>query len=913
MNQEAERPVAISLRLYHALANAFPQEFKNAYGDELLVTAENAVEDIWRRYGVAGLVRLLADIAVRVPIEHLAEVRRDIRYGLRMLLRSPGFTAVSLISLTLGICIATCADSEMNGMIFRNVPGTSDPDELVSLELPVSYPNYKRYRELRDVFSSAAAYVAPVPFGVSLDGRTDRIWGHLVSPSYFSTLGVRPVLGRAFDPQDEQPGSACTVVTSHRFWEERLGADRSAIGKTLRLNGQPCTIVGVGPERFLGASPSLLVSDLWVPVSVGSRVAPELADNALERRDLTMFQMVARMKAGVAQERAEAELDAVARQLERDNGEAPDRDKERRVLLVPGGKVLPIRKQDRPLFTEFFMILAGLVVLIASANVANMMVARSADRRREIAVRLALGASRIRLVRQLLTESMLVALGAGILGFVLSVWLMHLLSQLRMPLPNPVTYDLNVDARAFLFAIVITALTGFGFGLLPALQATRRDLSPALKEGGTVVVRRLRRASLRNLLLLSQVAGSLMLLLLVGVLALGIQTTLGMQKGFNPRDLYLISLDPVRDGHSGKEAVDFLHKLLDRVQGLPSVTAAALTETVPVTIGGGPGVRFSTPVARAENSQAINWAERYVVGKDYFHTAGIPILSGHGFGKEDEAEGATAVIVSEELVRRYWKGENPLGRRIELSNDEISRGSGPMPANIDYRPQVLGKSPQMFEVIGVAADVTNDLVVQKEHPAIYFPLHPVDYTQPSLRGMTLIVRSVPGADVIEAVRREISTIDSSLTPFNSRSMMDQIGEFMSPLRAAAWTYACIGAFGLVLASVGLAGVTAYSVTQRRHEIGIRMALGAHAAQVLGLIMKEGIVLVVIGTIIGLSGAWVGMSLLSSLFSTVATVGKSDPALVLGAPFLLASLALAACYIPARSSMRIDPALALRHE
>jgi predicted permease len=837
---------------------------------------------------------------------YLAELRQDIRYGLRMLAGSPGFTAVALVSLSLGICIATCAYSEMNGLL-RDLPGVRNPDELVALQTPASYPNYKRYRERTDIFSDTFAYIAPVPFGVSNGGRTERTWGHLVTASYFSTLGVRPSSGRFFENDREQS----VVVVSYRFWREHLGADPSIIGKSLRVNGYPSIVIGVGPKDFLGASPALFVSDLWVPVSVDARMAPELADNALERRDLTMFQVVGRLRPGVTEAAAEAELDAVAQQLAQSYGEAGKDQKGRRVLLLGGGKILPIRKQDLPFFKEFLLVLGGMVLLIACANVANMMLARAADRRKEIAIRLALGASRARLIRQLLTESMLIAAGAGVPALLLSVWLMHLVSQIRMPLPIPISFDLNPDWRALLFTFGVTLVTGIAFGLAPALQATRADFTPALKEGGNIQLRKHRRFSLRNALVLCQMAASLTLLLLTGYMGLGIQSTLGIQEGFNPRNLYLMSLDPVRDGYSPERAADFLQKLLDRVKQLPSVNAACLTDTVPVAIGGDAGVMFSTQGGDA--ARDLHWALRHTVGRDYFETAGIPILAGRGFRKEDEANSAAVVIVSEELVRAYWKGEVALGRRIEVGNDEVSAGLGAMPGTIDFRSAVLGKGRRTFEVVGVARDVTEDLVVSKKHPVVYFPLHPADYSQPSLRGVTLMVRAAPGADVISAVRREVSTMDSNLTPFNARSMTEQIAQFMSALKAASWTYGLIGVFGLILASVGLAGVTAYTVTQRGHEIGIRMALGAQKRDVLGLVMREGAILVTVGTLTGLAFAWAGMRALSSFFFSVASVNSSDPVLLVGAPVLLAGVALLACYVPARKSMRIDPAVALRAE
>lgn len=916
MNRTAgatNRPVAITLRIYRALASAFPHEFNNVYGDELLQVAEDAVEPIWRRHGVAGLARLLLDIAIRVPAEHLSELRRDTRYGLRTLAASPGFAAGALISLSLGIGIATCAYSEVNGLL-RDLPGVPNPGELVALQAPVSYPTYKRYRELHDLFSGTFAYVAPVPFGVSQNGRTERTWGHLVTPSYFSTLGVRPRLGRTFDESDATPSQEPTVVVSYRFWEERLGSDPSAIGKTIRINGHPCTVIGVGPMEFLGASPALFAADLWLPVTADAHLAPELENDALERRDLTMFQVVGRLRPGIADAAAQAELNAAAQQLAEFYGDSDRNQKGPRVLLVGGGKILPLRKQDVPFFREFLLVLGSLLLLIACANIGNMMLARAADRRREIAVRLALGASRARLVRQLLTESVLLALGAAPPAFLFSVWIMHLFSQLKMPLPIPVTFDLTPDWGVLAFTFAVTGLTGVAFGLAPALQATRTDLVSALKECGDARFRKHRALSLRNALVLCQMAASLTLLLITGYLGLGIQGTLGVQEGFDPKDLYLVSLDPVRDGYSAARAADFFEKLLDRVKRLPGVTAVCLTDTLPAATDGNPGVWFSKPGGQSDGgSRNANQARKHIVGRSYFETVGIQIVSGRGFERQDEANDAAAVVVSQEAVRQFWKGEDPVGSRIEIGNRTASGGFGMWPGTIDYRSNVLASASRTFEVVGVARDVSEDIVVSKKHSAVYFPLHPVDYAQPSLRGVTLMVRAAPGVDAIGEVRREISAMDSGIIPFNARSMIEHIAQFMSTLKAASWTYGLMGLFGLVLASVGLAGVTAHSVAKRGHEIGIRMALGAQKRDVLRLVMKEGATLVTAGTVAGLAFALAGIRALSGMFFTVASVQGYDPVLLVGAPLLLAGLALLACYVPARRSARIDPVVTLRME
>ena len=897
-----------------SLEGVFAQLAEVDDGEEVAGRIVEVMSD--RRVGTQVAVRGVSAAAVTVaaapppaaprrPATWFAGLRKDLRFAWRTLAGSPGFTAVALISLALGIAIVTCAFSEMNAMALRTLPGVPRPEQLAALQLPASYPDYQRYRARSDIFSSAMAYVAPVPFGVSLGGQTERRWGHLVTPSYFSTLGVRPALGRLFGAEEERAGPVVAVVMSYRFWQERFASDPAVLGRTIRLNSQSATIVGVGPRDFAGASPLLFAADLWVPIAQGEHIAPELAGNALERRNRAIFRVVGRLRPGVNMVRAEAELDASARQLEQENGDFDRAQKGRRVTLVEGGRLLPLRPQDLPFYTSFFTVMSGLILLIAFANVANMQLARAAGRRKEIAVRLAVGANRARLVRQLLTESMLLVAAAVLAGVLLSVWLTHLMSQLRMPLVFPVHFDIHPDARVLLLAIGLTALAGLVFGLAPALSATRTDLAPALNEGGNVQLSRAR-FGLRKILMVAQFAGSLTLLVIVGTLSLGIQTSMGMQTGFRPHNLYLLSLDPVRDGYSADQTRTFLDKLLDRVTTLRSASAACLTATVPVSLGG------RVQVSDGGKPLMVN---RHVVGRGYFATAGIPVLLGREFRKEDQVNQTPAVIVSQELAREMWNGGAAVGRQIEIGRDEIVPAKV-LPGSYDYRTET---SPvrQRFQVVGVAGDVGEGLIVtSKPKPAIYFPLRRQDYAQPPAEGLTLMVRAVPGADAVTAVRREIAALDPAITPFHVRSMTQQIDDFMSPLRSASWTYGAIGIFGLVLSAVGLAGMTAYSVTQRRREIGIRVALGARRGNVLALVMSEAVVLIAAGAAIGLAAAWAGTRFLAAMNASVGQVtstGPSDPVVLLGSPLLLAALALAACYLPARASAGIDPVTALRQE
>ncbi|MGC4055991.1 MAG: ABC transporter permease [Paludibaculum sp.] len=634
-----QRPVSVTLRLYRALERMFPHEFRNVYGEELLQAAEDLVEPVWRRHGVTGLFRLLLDLAWRVPVEYASELRYDVRFGIRRLAGSPGFTAVALTSITLGVCIATCAYSEMNGLL-RDLPGVRAPEELVALQAPVSYPAFRQYHELPNLFSESFAYVAPVPFGMQSGERTERIWGHLVTSGYFSTLGVHPWLGRFPGEADVQPGQAPVAVVSYRYWQEHLGSDPTVVGRKLRVNGSPCTIIGVAAREFLGASPTIFPADVWLPVTVDAGVAPEMGQSALERRDLTMFQMVGRLQTGTTEASAQAQLNAAAQQAADSFGDPDRQQKGLRVQLMGGGKILPLRKQDVPFFKEFLLVLGGLLLLIACANVANMMLARAVDRRKEISVRLSLGASRVRLIRQLLTESVLLSMASALPALLLSYWMMHALSQLKMPLPIPVGFDLTPDWRALLFTFAATGAAGVVFGLAPAIQATRSDLVPALKESGRPRSELRRAPRLKNGLMLLQMAASLTLLLMTGYLGIGIQSTMGVQEGFDPRNLFMVSLDPVRDGYSAERATDLLEKLLERVKAKRGVISASLTDTLPVAVDGNAGVRFLNADSNGDGRRAANWARKHIVGRDYFETVGIRILSGRGFQRQDEGTGA---------------------------------------------------------------------------------------------------------------------------------------------------------------------------------------------------------------------------------------------------------------------------------
>jgi len=903
------RPVAFTLRLYRALARAFPQEFQNAYGEEMMQAAEDSIEPVWRRHGIAGLLRLIIDIALRLPAEYAAEFKQDVRYGLRSLAGSPGFTAVAMISLTLGIGVATSAFSEMNGFVMRDVPAVSHPEELVMVGAATSYPHYQRYREHSELFTSSAAYAAPVAFAVRQGNSTERVWGHIVTPSYLAALGVRPVLGQDFGAGDEAGGAAPRIIVSYAYWQQHLGGDAAVVGRSLTVNHHLCTIIGVGPRDFRGASPMTFGADLWMTLHGAERLAPELAGGVLARHDVTRLYVIGRLRPGVTEARAEMVLDGVARQLNQDWGEREPSGKGRTVVIRPGGKLVPLRKQDLPFFTTFFTVLGGMILLIASANVTNMMLARAMDRRQEIAVRLALGAGRGRLVRQLLTESMLVAASAGLLGFALASILMHLASRLKYPSPMPITFYLEPDARVLIFTLAMTLFTGLALGLLPALRATRADLSVALKPS---VAPRHRHFGLRNALMLAQVAASLALLLITGFLVMGHRAIAGGDLGFEPRDLALVSLDPVRSGYTPPRAAEYFRRLLDRIKSRPSTLRASIADSVPMSAVGKPGVAFT--VDGPDGVKRLHGGRRARVGEDFFSTIGIPLLAGRTFRKQDETDESTAAVVSANLARDCWPGREALGQRIELGDDDAARFDMVGQSAAGGRTGLVGQT-RVVQVVGVVEGVRDG--VNKSAPGmIYLPLRPADYARSGAHGLTVVVRSAPGADALEAVRRDAAALDERLTPFEMRTMVEQVDQMMFAVRSALWTYGVIAAFGLLLAVVGLAGVTAYTVSRRRREIGIRMALGARRGAVLRMVMQEGAALTGVGTALGLGLAWAGIRALSVFLSSVArasAVSTSDPRLLVGAPLLLAALALAACYLPARRSLGIDPAVTLREE
>jgi predicted permease len=580
----------------------------------------------------------------------------------------------------------------------------------------------------------------------------------------------------------------------------------------------------------------------------------------------------------------------VARRIEEVNDE-PDRKREgQRVTLLPGGRVFPIREQDLPKVSALPTVLVGLVLVVACANVATMLVARAAARQREIAIRLSLGAGRARLVRQLLTESVLLGLLGGAAGLLFALGYHALISRFLAILPSQMLYEWRVDWRAFVAALVVAGASTVLFGLAPALQAARADVTPALKGGSSVQLRRYRWFSLRNILVLQQIAASLTLLLVTAFVVVGLSRSRSNELGFPPGNLFMISVDPVRDGQAPAQAAEFFAKLPERVRRLGGGTQAALAQTVPFGFNAGQTV-IASKLELSGGPKLMRSLETERVGAGFFETLGVPVLAGRTFRETDEREASRVIVVNQTLAQENWPEQNALGRTLELNG-------------------------ATYEIVGVVGDVGSGFALERRRPCVYHPNLPSGYAHPSAQGVTLLVRAEPGADIPLLVRREVSGMLPDLTVFNLTSVTEQVERMSSILRMTMGIYGGIGAFGLVLSSVGLAGVTAYSVARRTHEIGVRRALGAQNRDVIGLVMGEGLALIAVGTALGMVVSFAAVQAMSATLSAVAEITRTslhDPLLLTGAPLLLAALALLACYLPARRSVRINPVEALRVE
>jgi predicted permease len=882
--------VNLFLSLYRRLANAYPHEFRMLYGEDLERLGEDAAPEAWRRYGLPGLVRLLADIAVRLPAEYLTEIRQDVVYTLRVLAKAPGFTSVAVLSLGVGIGMCCAVLSECRAIV-GPAPGLRDPATLATfIWSQASYPYFERYRDARQTVAGAAAVLGPVPFAVASTGdksaRAERVLGHLVSPEYFTTLGVTPAAGRVFGPETEKPGMAPVVVVSDRFWRTHLGADPHAVGRGLRLNGSMATIVGIGPKNFLGIWPQS-PADLFVPVTCGVSLAPELSGDPLHRSDREIFRVVFRLAHGVTLPAAEAALDAMTRNLDQETGARYARDPKGRVVrLMPAGTVGYARPEQHAFVDTFNVVLWALVLSLVCANLASLLLARGSQRRREIAIRLSVGASRVRLVRQFLTESVVLSLAGGLAGIVLAYGITRVLSSLPLPSQIPLEFNCQLDFQVLAITLAIALAAGIGFGLAPALSSTRTDIGVTLKEGAQAPLRGYRSFGLRNLFVVGQMAASLMLLLVTWFVALAFLSAARIDTGVEVANLNLVSLDPVRDGYSAERTAALFRDLPDELARVNGVRAVALTgSAVP---SHGDATHVSAPAGDGKVGQILISAER--IGANYFATLGVPLVGGREFDLRDREQDGLAIL-DQTAARTLFGAGDPIGRRIR-------------------------EGERNYTVVGLARDMRAGLMITKPGATMFLPLTAEWLGKNTAQRVTVLVRGTAGRDTMAAVRDRIASLHPDLTVFDAHTMQEDLDRTNSLAQWESAIFVILGFFALLLACVGLGGVTAYAVVRRRKEIGIRMALGAHARQVQGLVLREGTALVAVGSVLGVSGAFALVRVFSAYSDLLArSFGRvgNNPLLLVGAPLALAGLAMLACYLPAWRATGIDPVSALREK
>jgi predicted permease len=813
---------------------------------------------------------------------------KDIRFGLRMLVKNPGFTAVAVISLALGIGANTAIFSIINSFLLAPLP-VAEPNRLVSIfttdqknpgPLPVSHYNFLDYRDKTDVWDGMAAYnFAAVNLNRST-GEGRQLFALVATGNYFDVLGVKPLYGRTFLPDEDRTlGTHPVTLLSYGCWQRDFGGDPGIVGQTISLNRRDFTVIGITPKDFtgtdIGGAP-----DLWIPMMMHREVQPDLAMFYDARRGLA-FNLIGRLKPGVALPQAQAAMGALASELEK---EYPKDNEGRSVQLVPllTARLDPGGDGQTVATSAILMSIVGIVLLIACANVANLLLARATRRRREIAIRVAIGASRARLVRQLLTESLVLSLIGGAVGLLAAFWTKDIISSLVPFGGGPNASQIDLDSRVVLFTLVITLASGLLFGLAPALQASRADLVPTLKGDITVPVGpRGFRFNLRKTLVVLQVALSLFALITAGLFVRSLQKAKAVSPGFITDNVVLMGFNLGREGYSQEQALQFHRLLLERVATVPGVQAATIARDRPVSFGFLRSV-FLEGQEPAPGGRGV-LVQTNDVGSRFFETLGIPVVRGRDFAETDNEKAPQVVIINEVMAKRFWPEQDALGKRFKFFGDA------------DYR-----------QVVGIAREVKVTSLTERPRPLVYMPMQQ-DYAPQ----VTLHVRAAGDATtLVAALRSEIKALDPNLSVLNVETMSERVNQSLQGERTQATLLGSAGVIALLLASLGLYGVMSYMVAQRTREIGIRMALGASRGNVLGLVLKQGATLVSVGVVIGLGAAF-GLTRLvaSSLFGITAV----DPLTFAGTSLVLVLVSLAASYLPARRATKVDPIIALRYE
>jgi putative ABC transport system permease protein len=807
---------------------------------------------------------------------------QDLRFALRILAKSPGFTAVAVLSLALGIGANTTIFSLINAALFKPLPRVKEPDRLVWFRAPASYPDYEDFRDQNDVFSGISSLSGTREISLSRDGQPELVKGEFVSANYFSVLGVDVSTGRAFLPEEDRIADAQPVVVlSHGLWRRRFGGDPNLIGGSVNLNGLSFTVIGVAPPGFVGAEVHI-PRDLWAPMAIYPRLPPAgkgaTDPNPLRNRGMYWLNLVARLKPGVTRVQAQAAMTAIVARLPQERYDQTIDERLRAVeLLTVSGGLDPRDRAGALPISGLLQAIVSLVLLTACANIAGLLLARSSLRRREIGIRQALGASRARIIQQLLTESLLLSLLGALAGLLVAAWARDLLISLSGATPIA-ALDLSLDYRVLSFTFSASLLAGLTFGLAPALQASKPDLIPALKN--EAAGKGYRRSRLRNAFVVSQTALSVVLLIGSGLFIRSLQNAQTIDPGFKVEGALIATLDPGLLRYGEEQGQEFFRQAVERVEALPGVESASLMDFVPL------GLRFAQHdvfVEGRNGSRAVSTGFN-TVGPRYFQTMGIPVRRGREFTTQDRTGALPVVMLNETLARRLWPGEDPIGKRLRLG----------------------GPSDPEAEVIGVARDGKYATLGENARPYIYRPL-----LQSYASRMTLVVRTTGNPETLSAaVREQIHSLDPNLPVAQIKTLAELVEFALFPARLGA---ALLGAFGLLalgLAATGVYGVIAYSVSQRAQEFGIRMALGADGADVRRLVLREGLKVALIGVTVGLA-----ISLAATRLTTgfLYGVGANDPLTFVGVALLLTAVALLACYLPARRATKVDPMVALRCE
>jgi predicted permease len=814
----------------------------------------------------------------------MSNLLRDLRHGARLVTKSPGFTMAAVLSLALGIGANTTIFTLINAVLLHPLP-VDDPAELVSVWttdernqagalgfLQVSPMNYKDLRDKNDVFSGLTGGT----------GEPQQVFGEIGTGNYFNVVGARPLVGRTFVPdEDRTPGAKLVAVLGYGEWQTRFGGDASIVGRTISLNGQQFTVVGVMPKGFKGTN-AIGAPALWVPYMTYRQTVNGFFLELItpdQRRGL-VFNVTGRLKPGVTVKQAEANLKTIAKQLEQ---EYPNENKGRNVTLVPLAQatINPGFRGNLVAAGGLLMTIVALVLLIACANVANLLLARAQSRQREIALRLSLGASRAQLIRQLLTEGTLLAMLGGAAGLVLAYWAQGLLWSFRPPFLQADAIDIQPDIRVLLFTFGVALATGVLFGLAPAVQASRPNLVTELKENPSAPAGSRRPFSLRNVLVATQIALSLVALIGAGLFLRSLRNAQQIRPGFEMDHLAVMSLDLGAQGYTEERGKQFQQQVLEKAASVPGVQNATLSSTVPLFNGG-----FArTAVLEGQDTsdrRSGRLVQISVVSAHYLDTVGIPVMRGRALSDADQPNTPSVVVINETMAKRFWPNDDALGKRFKFFGQD-----------------------NFQQVVGIAKDSKYNFIGEDPTPYIYQPMTQVYQPQ-----VSLFIKAPSPQAVIGTVRGEVQQLNRNLPLTGVFTLTEIVDQSLWAPRMGAWLLAVFAGLSLVLAVIGIYGVMAYAVSQRTRELGIRMALGARRADVVRLVVLDGLRLTIAGVAVGLA---VSFAITRLIVGLLFDVSPTDIVTFSVVPAVLAVAALGASYLPALRATRIDPLIALRYE